>query len=487
MAIGEKFDVRNVPHKRIELWPEGGMPQVATNLDNQAWIEVFLPTQRVHKAFMIIAPGGAYNWWCWAGEGSRMLEHCLKNGMPAAQLKYRCPRPKGAWFALNAWQDAQRAVRVVRSRAAEFGIDPENIGFNGYSAGGHLTLLAALSSSSNSYARVDATDDVPCHVNWAIPVYPAYVLSDCQGDWSGGSKKGNPLDLELRPEFKFDAKTPPLCFFHGDADEYSAMGSVRVYHRLRTMGIPAELHVMAGMGHVFFRNCRAGDPAAKWLDRIWEWLYAMGINTIHPRTAGAGWRQLIMEYSNPDRDAEFEPGVWTKDAQCVITASKDSAMWFKGEYENFVLDFEYKLDPGANSGVLIYCGDTKNWIPNSVEIQLLDDANPHWKNEPPRNRNGAIYGHLAPKVHNARPAGEWNRMTVWAEGKRIRVAVNNEMAVDCNLDDWKSAKENPDGSKIPPWLSTPLAELPTKGRIGFQGKHGAARPYFRQIYIKKLK
>ena len=161
----------------------------------------------------------------------------------------------------------------------------------------------------------------------------------------------------------------------------------------------------------------------------------------------------------------------------------DSALWFKGTYENFVLDFEYKLDPEANSGVIIYCSDLKNWIPNSVEVQLLDDNGAKWRNDPPRLKNGGLYGHVGPAKSAVKPAGEWNRMTVWAEGKHVKVAVNGQPSVDVDLAQYTSAKVNPDGTPIQPWLSKPMAELPTKGAIGLQGKHGGACPYFRNVRI----
>ena len=77
-------------------------------------------------------------------------------------------------------------------------------------------------------------------------------------------------------------------------------------------------------------------------------------------------------------------------------------------------------------------------------------------------------------------------MTVRARGKRIEVVNNGVVTVDADLSVWTSAKTNPDGSAIPPWLSRPWADLPTHGRIGFQGKHGQARPYFRNIRIRTL-
>ena len=183
----------------------------------------------------------------------------------------------------------------------------------------------------------------------------------------------------------------------------------------------------------------------------------------------------------------FDSGVWTKDAAGVITASKDAAIWSAVDYENFVLDFEYKLDPAANSSVIIYATDVKNWIPGSVEIQLLDDNDKKWAKDAPFLKNSSLYGHLAPLATPAKPAGEWNHMTVIAKGQDIKLFLNGVKTIDTNISQWTSAKKNPDGSDIPPWLSTPWATIPTKGRVGFQGMHGGAKPYFRNIRIASAK
>lgn len=182
-------------------------------------------------------------------------------------------------------------------------------------------------------------------------------------------------------------------------------------------------------------------------------------------------------------EGSFSSGVWTKDADGVLTASKDSALWSAVDYENFVLEFDYKLDPAANSGVIIYCSDMNRWIPNSVEIQLLDDNHPKWAKDAPYLKNAGLYGHLAPLATPARPAGEWNHMTVKACGQRIVVTLNGVKTIDDTLARWTDAKKNPDGTSIPSWLNRPWAQLATKGRIGFQGMHGGARPYFRNVRI----
>lgn len=198
------------------------------------------------------------------------------------------------------------------------------------------------------------------------------------------------------------------------------------------------------------------------------------------------WTEPMAGAGALDAKFDFEPGVWHEIEPGVITAEKDSAIWLKGEYENFVLDFEYKLDPAANSGVVIYCSDLKNWIPNSIEVQLLDDAADKWKNDPPRLRNAGLYGHCGPEKSVGKPAGEWNHMTITAQGKSVKVVCNGVVTVDEDISRYTSAKVNPDGTPIQPWLSKPLATLPTKGGIGFQGKHGGARPYFRNIRVREL-
>ena len=100
--------------------------------------------------------------------------------------------------------------------------------------------------------------------------------------------------------------------------------------------------------------------------------------------------------------------------------------------------------------------------------------------------NASLYGHCAPTKRNVRPAGQWNRMTVYARGKNIQIICNGEKVMDADLSKWTDAKKNPDGTAIPPWLSRPWAELPTKGKIGFQGMHGKSKPYFRNIRIRSL-
>jgi hypothetical protein len=171
----------------------------------------------------------------------------------------------------------------------------------------------------------------------------------------------------------------------------------------------------------------------------------------------------------------------------VLSASEDKMIWAKGTYENFELDLEFKNDPGTNSGVVVYCTDTANWIPNSVEIQIADDHSDKWGNSRLDYQCGAIFGHLpANQQKVVNPPGEWNRFQVTCQGQNITVVLNGQKVTEMDMSQWTSGTKNPDGSEIPSWLPTPFAELPTKGAIGFQGKHGDAKIYFRHVKIRSL-
>ncbi|GHU80057.1 hypothetical protein FACS1894145_5600 [Bacteroidia bacterium] len=186
-------------------------------------------------------------------------------------------------------------------------------------------------------------------------------------------------------------------------------------------------------------------------------------------------------------NADYNKEVWSVDEAGVISASADDALWTTNEYENFELSLEFKNDNCTNSGVVIYCTNKQDWIPNSVEIQIADDYCDKW-DYPATWLCGAVFGHLAPtETQIVKKPGEWNSMKITAQGKRIAIELNSKKVTQMDMNLWTSGKINPDGSEIPEWLPTPFAELPTKGYIGFQGKHGEATIWFRNINIKELK
>lgn len=184
-------------------------------------------------------------------------------------------------------------------------------------------------------------------------------------------------------------------------------------------------------------------------------------------------------------NAQFPEGVWTV-AEGELTASKDQVIWTKADYENFVLDLEFKNGPEANSGVIIYTSTLQGWPAHSVEIQIADDHAEKWGKANPTFRCGAVFGSLAASESVVKQPGEWNRYTITARGPFIDVVLNGKHVTSMDMRKWDSATHNPDGTKRPRHLSTALSEQPTKGRIGLQGKHGGAPIGFRNVKIKAL-
>ena len=196
------------------------------------------------------------------------------------------------------------------------------------------------------------------------------------------------------------------------------------------------------------------------------------------------WKELF----KPDlSNAVFPKGIWTAE-NGVMTASEDQAIWSDRDYENFMLDLEFKTAEGANSGVVIYASDMSDWIPNSLEIQILDDHAAKWANVPKNWLCGAAFGHQAPTKFVVKKPGEWNRMTLLCQGPKIVVVLNGERINEIDLTRFTSATKNPDGSEVPSWLAKrSLSSLATKGRIGLQGKHAGAPIFFRNVRIQELK
>ena len=183
--------------------------------------------------------------------------------------------------------------------------------------------------------------------------------------------------------------------------------------------------------------------------------------------------------------ADYEEESWEV-KEDLLVALEDRVVWAPGEYENFQLEFEFMNEAGTNSGIIVYCTDRENWIPNSVEIQIADDYG-KWESERKDYQCGAIFGHHpANEQKVVLPPGEWNKMKVTCKDQLIEVELNGKKVTTMDMTEWISGTHNPDGSEIPSWLPTPFAELPTSGSIGFQGKHGNSSITFRNVRIRDL-
>ncbi|MHB8957200.1 MAG: alpha/beta hydrolase, partial [Pirellulaceae bacterium] len=316
--------VQAFAEERVALWPEGKIPDFQTSQIAATTPEVKAPGFKAadhampyldwyeapaekNGGCMLLISGGGYQSCCDGVWIDQVAKKFTELGFVCASLTYRTPRPQGLPIYQSAWEDGQRAVRLVRNDAQKRGFDPEKIGAFGFSAGSHLTVLLATNALTPAYGPVDQLDQLPCHVNWAVPIFTAYALTD--GLTGPNTREGDAIDVKLSDVFKFDAKTCPMALFHGGADIYSPNGSTQIYRQLRRMKIPAEIHLFADRPHGFMGDPSKGEDGTAydhWLDRVAEYLRQMNCDG----RLGAEV-DLMDRYPNDDARGEYskEP-VW---------------------------------------------------------------------------------------------------------------------------------------------------------------------------------
>jgi acetyl esterase/lipase len=214
---------------------------------------------------ILICPGGGYWNLYWQLEGEEVAAWLNSIGVTGIILKYRVPRrpdePKGE-PARRPLQDAQRAVSLARSKAKDWGIDPQRIGMVGFSAGGHLAIATATNFEKRTYDPIDDIDKISCRPDFAIAAYSGYL---------------KPKDKdEIAPVLRIPAGTPPIFLAHGGDDVISPPEhSVFMYLALKRAGVPAELHIYATAAHDF--GVRASDhPCSTWTEACANWLRHQG-------------------------------------------------------------------------------------------------------------------------------------------------------------------------------------------------------------------
>ena len=228
------------------------------------------PADKNTGAAMLICPGGGYWDLYWELEGEEVAQWLNSIGVTGIILKYRVPRRPGEPErepARRPLQDAQRAIRTLRSRAAEWNIATNKIGIVGFSAGGHLAVAAATRFRDKTYEPQDDLDRVSCRPDFAVSVYPGYLKD-----------REKP---ELNTTISVPPNAPPVFLVHGDADLISPPeGSVLMYLALKRAGIPAEVHIYANTAHDFgVRDL--GRPCSNWTKDCAAWLNSIGITEKH--------------------------------------------------------------------------------------------------------------------------------------------------------------------------------------------------------------
>ena len=426
-------------------------------------------------AGVIICPGGGYGGLA-PHEGHDYALWLNKQGIAGFVLKYRLGS-KGYRHPVML-NDAARCVRLVRAGAREkWNVDPNRIGIMGSSAGGHLASTLLTHFDHGDPSAEDPIDRQSSRPDLGILCYPVISM----GPWSHGGSRRNLLGEKPKPDLIWDLsnelqvtpETPPTFLWHTAKDTAVPVeNSLHFAAALQKAGVPLALHV--------YQNGRHGIGLAN--DHPWtkDLLFFL-------QERGFAERPWVSLFANKDlNDANAPEGVWTVNDDGVLTASEDQAIWTRQPYDDFIIDLEFQTADSTNSGVIVYCSDTKDWIPNSVEIQIADDHSEQWSKADKTWQNAAFFGHQAVEKSTVKKPGEWNHYNITCRGPMITVVLNGEKVNEMDMRKWTSAKTNPDGSAIPGWLSKPKAELPTKGYIGLQGKHAGAPIYFRNVKLKVL-
>lgn len=224
-------------------------------------LSVYRPAEdKANGTAVVICPGGAYNILAWNKEGTEIAEWLNSLGVTGIVLKYRVPRrngePKGD-PPVAALQDAQRALRVVRSKAAEWKLDPDKIGLMGFSAGGHLAAWASTHHDSPDYTAIDEVDKLGGRPDFTILIYPAYLVT--------------PDMTALTPLIAVNEQTPPAFLAHAYDDAVPADNSVQYFLALKRSKVNAELHVYPSGGHGYGMR-PSQHTASSWPKRLEDWL-----------------------------------------------------------------------------------------------------------------------------------------------------------------------------------------------------------------------
>ncbi len=240
------------PEETVRVTPGGD--HVISNVHVPS-ITAYLPGAGATGAAVVIAPGGGHSSLWITHEGYNEAAWLAEHGVAAFVLKYRLARMEGSPYKIeeHSLRDAKRAIRVIRARAKEWGVDPNRIGVMGFSAGGEIAALAA-----DRYDAGDAQPSDPIERQSSKPAFQALIYPAI-------------------PEMTLNAETPAAFLVCGEKDRQNiSEGLPELYLRMKRAGVSAELHVFAGVGHGFGLRDRLTGPVSHWLEYFRSWMDASG-------------------------------------------------------------------------------------------------------------------------------------------------------------------------------------------------------------------
>ncbi len=235
-----------------------------------------------NKTAILICPGGGYTNLAWEKEGVLPAKFYNENGIDAFVLKYRLNNFKQEGHRYpDQYNDVTTAIRIIRSRAAEWGIDPEKTGVMGFSAGGHLASTAATILQKADPNATDPLKKMATRPSFAILMYPVITMDTSfahRGSRANllGKTPEESLAEALSTEKRVSAETPPTFLIHADDDKgVVPQNSIAFYEALKKYKVPAQLYIYDHGGHGF--GMAPQDPLlSQWPIQTVQWLKRMG-------------------------------------------------------------------------------------------------------------------------------------------------------------------------------------------------------------------
>ncbi|HYC02158.1 MAG TPA: alpha/beta hydrolase [Azospirillaceae bacterium] len=284
---GEKVTVVQEVWERQNQW---NLRDRAIRYVTRPTLSVFRPV-RPNGASVLVIPGGGYAHTVVDKEGFETARWLAARGVTAFVLLYRLPHQGWAAGPDTPLQDAQRALRLIRARAAEYGLDPARVAVQGFSAGGHLAATLLTRFERRVYEPVDGADALPARPDLGCLVYP--VISMKAGISHPGSRANmlgpDPTperEAEFSPDMNVTAGVPPTWILHAADDQpVPVENALLIYAALRKAGVPAAMHLFEEGGHGFGLRGIQDTPLQVWPQLFLDWAARHGL--MGPAGSGA--------------------------------------------------------------------------------------------------------------------------------------------------------------------------------------------------------
>jgi acetyl esterase/lipase len=290
------------PTETIDVWP-GRSPAAAAKLPVEAVHErskdpafndryvlgiarprmaVFRPA-KPNGGTVLIFPGGGYRWVVVDKEGYELARWFAARGVTAFVLFYRLPAEGWRSGPDTPLIDAQRAMRLIRSRSSAFGINPKRVTAIGFSAGGHVCASLLTRFSANVYQPIDAVDRLSARPDGAAPIYPVVSMSAPTAHAGSraeliGEHASKELERKYDPALNVPPDAPPVFLLHAEDDPaVPVANTLMLREALLAAKVPVETHLYPDGGHGFGLRLSKGHSVEGWQEVLWAWGVKRGL------------------------------------------------------------------------------------------------------------------------------------------------------------------------------------------------------------------